>query len=65
MFLTPEVKKEIDDMTVYQLLQRWRFSPVGDAMFEGESGDYYKQKLKKLREELPEVYTNTSKRIGW
>lgn len=67
MDLTPEVKAEIDAKSYYDLLQRWRFSPCGDEMFQGESGKYWQLRMKELRS-LPggdEEHVRCSKAIGW
>ena len=39
MDMTPELKAEIDSQSFQDLLRRWRFSPVGDPIFQGESGE--------------------------
>jgi hypothetical protein len=65
MKLTPEVKTEIDERSYESLLRLWRFAPSGEPMFEGESGEYYKDRLAKLRSENPADAVAASARIGW
>lgn len=66
MFLTTAVKAQIDALTYEQLLEGWRHTPVGDPLFQGESGRYWGQRLRKLREQLGNAqHVAASKRIGW
>lgn len=51
MELTPELKTEIDAQSHYILLSRWRFAPVGDPMFQGESGEYWSKRMAEKRSE--------------
>ena len=67
MKLTSEVQSTIDALPYVRLLDRWRYAPIGDEMFEGESGDYWAQRTKELRA-LPggdALNTSCSKSIGW
>jgi len=64
MDLTPENKKTIDSMSYEQLLRRWRFAPAGDPWFQGETGDYWAERMKVLRRKGAD-HVKTSKRIGW
>ena len=67
MELTPEIKQRIDEMAYVDLLRRWRFAPAGDAMFQGEVGDYYARRMNELRGRLggAAMHTAASKEIGW
>jgi hypothetical protein len=66
MELTPEVKKRIDDMSYYDLLYGWRFSHAGNEMFQGESGQYYSERMFKMRDEISnDEHVRISKAIGW
>jgi hypothetical protein len=66
MELTPEVKALIDNSNYKELLTRWRFVTVGDAIFEGDSGKYYAQVMFKKRDELgPAGAAQVSKQVGW
>ena len=60
------LKTVIDKMTYAELLSRLRFAPLGDTIFQGEIGQYYKTVMKKRREELgDDEAAEISKRIGW
>lgn len=61
MKLSPEVKAEIDAMSRLEMASRWRFAPIGDTLFEGESGEYFDKRFKELGGFSPEI----SKKIGW
>jgi hypothetical protein len=63
--MTEEQKAWIDSASHEQLLSKWRFAPLGDPMFQGESGDYYAEALAKKRTEDPERHVRASKSIGW
>ena len=63
MKLTEENKRHIDSLSYEQLLSQWRFAPVGDQWFQGETGDYWGERMKKLKETVDHV--SVSKRIGW
>lgn len=59
-------KEWIDGSSVETLLRRWRFSPSGDHMFQGELGDYYKKVMFEKRDALPPGEAVTaSKNVGW
>jgi hypothetical protein len=65
MTLTPELKAEIDGMSVYVLLEKNRFSSIGDPLFQGESGEYCLKRLRELKDKDPEGFTSASKHMGW
>lgn len=61
-----KTKAAIDGMTYTDMLRRWRFALTGDPLFQGPSGDYYAERMKKIRAEIgPEEHTRVSKEIGW
>lgn len=62
MNLTPELKAEIDSKSYTELLRRWRHTPCGDTMFQGESGKYWGERLAELRNTVDHVAI--SKEIG-
>jgi hypothetical protein len=64
MKLTEEAKKYIDSLTYLQLLKKWRFSPVGDDWFQGETGQYWANRMKELVAQGVD-HTKASKIIGW
>ena len=66
MELTPEAKQSIDGMSYENMLRAWRFAPLGDPMFQGETGDYFAKKMSEKRAAITaEEHTAASKRIGW
>lgn len=65
MDLTSENKKHIDSLSHEQLLRQWRFAPIGDVWFQGETGKYWGERMKKLSEADPAGAVADSKRIGW
>ena len=52
MELTEENKKHIDSLSYEQLLTRWRFAPLGDLWFQGETGEYWGTVMEKKKKEL-------------
>jgi hypothetical protein len=58
--MTEEQKKQIDAMSQYEMCRRWRFSKVGDPLFQGEIGDYFSKVLKEKGGFTPEI----SKSLG-
>lgn len=65
MDLTPENKAHIDAMSHYGLLAKWRFAPLGDPWFQGETGKYWGEVMAKKRDESPGEAVSNSKSIGW
>jgi hypothetical protein len=64
--MRPEDKQWIDGATYEQLLQRWRFAPTGDEMFQDDTGDYYQRVMAKRKIEIgPEAAVQASKMLGW
>jgi hypothetical protein len=64
MNLTEKNKKHIDSMSYAALLSGWRFAPVGDTWFQGETGDYWAQRMKELRDQGVD-HVGASKELGW
>lgn len=58
------VKKWIDNATYEQLLQKVRFTPIGDPIFQGEVGQYFNEVMGKKRSEHKDP-VSASKKIGW
>ena len=66
MELTKDNKQHIDSLSYEQLLDRWRFSPLGDPLFQGETGEYFGSAMRKKKEAIGEAKAvNVSKEIGW
>ncbi|UCC41425.1 MAG: hypothetical protein JSV96_08405 [Candidatus Aminicenantes bacterium] len=63
MDLTSENKKIIDGMSYEVLLSRWRFAPIGDPWFQGETGDYWSERMHELREKGAN-HVAISKKLG-
>lgn len=64
--LTEELKRQIDAMDYENMMRDWRFAPVGDPMFQGDSGKYYSEVMRKKRKAISdEERVDVSKRIGW
>lgn len=61
-----EMKAWIDAASYEQLLDRWRFAPMGSPWFQGEIGEYYTRALGERRKAVGDgEHSATSKRIGW
>jgi hypothetical protein len=67
MKLTQELKEQIDSKSYEQLLSRWRHAPIGDPMFQDESGSYWGKRMNDLRSKPggDATHTAASKSIGW
>ena len=65
MNLTPENKAHIDGLDYESLLRSWRFAPVGDEWFQGETGVYWGKRMAELRSENAGRAVRASKNIGW
>ena len=67
MELTPENKETIDSYSYQQLLSQWRFAPVGNPWFQGETGDYWGKRMSELRSQPGgnDRHVAASKSIGW
>jgi len=67
MKLTPKNKAHIDALDYRALLYRWRFLPVGDPWFQGETGEYWAQRMWTMRAEPggAERHVSASTSIGW
>lgn len=57
MNLTPENKAKIDSRSYEQLLGLWRFAPLGDPWFQGETGEYWSKRMSD--------HVGASKHLGW
>lgn len=66
MDLTSANKAHIDSLSYKSLLSRWRFAPMDDLWFQGETGDYWGERMKELRNNMNNSeHVRTSKSIGW
>lgn len=64
MDLTAERKAHIDSLSYEQLLSHWRFAPVGDRWFQGETGTYWGERMAELRKQGAD-HVGASKALGW
>lgn len=62
--LTPKNKAYIDGLSYEGLLSHWRFAPVGDPWFQGETGEYWSKRMAELRDAGAD-HIGASKRLGW
>lgn len=65
MELTPDIKRQIDAMSLEDMLSKWRFSASGDEMFQGESGAYFSTRMFGLRDADNDAWVRASKSVGW
>ena len=64
--MTDVQKRWIDGASYEQLLRKWRFGPVGDPMFQGDTGDYYTKVLAERKAAVgQDAHVAASKRLGW
>lgn len=61
--MTPRQKEWIDNASYEQLLEKWRFAPLGDPMFQGDTGAYFSAVMAEKRNNCNHV--QASKNIGW
>jgi hypothetical protein len=59
--MTAEQKCLIDGMTQEELCRKWRFAAIGDPIFQDDTGEYFRQKLKEKGGFTPEI----SKKLSW
>ena len=62
--LTPQNKAHIAGLSYEGLLRKWRFAPVGDPWFQGETGDYWSKRMAELRDAGAD-HVGASKALGW
>lgn len=51
--------------TLRQLLEKWRFEPMGSPWMDGDVGKKISLRLVELRKEDPVEWTRASKQLGW
>jgi hypothetical protein len=62
----PKFKQWIDNSTYEEMLARFRFSPMGDPIMMGESGNYFTLVFMRKHNELTEdERVQISHRVGW
>ena len=64
--MTEPEKNWIDSSSYEGLLARWRNAPVGDPIFQGDTGKYYSKVMAHKRKQVGGAgAVAASKRIGW
>ena len=64
--MTEQEKEWIDNATIIQLLETWRFSPIGNLYFQDkERADYFRKVMTEKRNANPSGWVNASKILGW
>ena len=61
--MNEQTKKWIDNASYQDLIAKWRFAPIGDPMFQGETGEYYSKVMFAKKKECDHV--QASKNVGW
>ena len=65
MELTEENKAHIDSLNYESLLAHWRYAPAGDPWFQGETGKYWDERMRLVRDGLtPGEAVGISKKLG-
>ena len=63
MKLTEQNKGHIDGLSYDELLRHWRFASAGDPWFTDETGKYWAERMKELRDKGAN-HVGASKSIG-
>lgn len=59
--MTTEQKRQIDEMSHFEMARMWRHGKSGDPLFSGECGIYFRDRFFALGGMTPTL----SKSIGW
>jgi hypothetical protein len=62
--MSPEMKAKIDAMSLDEMLTLNRFAPIGHPIFLWDTGEYFLQRMNKLREADPAGWVAASKAAG-
>lgn len=55
----------IENATYEEMLRRWRFAPIGDPAFRGDTGKLFSKVLFEKRDKLsPDEQAQASKNVG-
>lgn len=65
MDLSDENKATIDAKSHYELLDHFRFAPTGDPWFQGDTGQYWQERMAEMRSKDPAGAVADSKALGW
>ena len=64
--MTEQDKNWIDGSSYEGLLARWRNAPIGDPIFQGDTGKYYGTVMAQKKQQVGAgAAVAASKRIGW
>lgn len=59
-----QLRNQIKSMSYKEMLRRWRYSLIGDPMFQGEVGFYFASQMNEKRDKLSHAeQVQTSKDI--
>jgi hypothetical protein len=64
MDLSEKAEKYIDSLSYEQLLHGWRYAKAGDQWLQGETGEYWGNRMAELRKNGAD-HVAASKAIGW
>ena len=64
MKLKIQLKTYIDSLEYIALLRRWRCLSMGDPLFQGESGAYFKKRMQRLEQADPDAAVKASRIVG-
>ena len=64
MKLTKENKHYIDSLSYEELLRKWRFAPSGNKWFQGETGEYWGNRMHEMKEKESNPAL-ISRKVGW
>lgn len=59
--MSEEEKKQIDEMSQYEMCYLWRFGKCGNKLLQGDTGKYFS----KIMKEKGGMTTEISKELGW
>lgn len=62
--LIPERKSVIDRLSLYRMLELWRFAPVGSFQIGDPTSDYFQRVMAMKREADPVGWTQASKALS-
>ena len=66
MDLTEDLKNQIDGMNYEAMMSKWRFAPIGDPLFQGESGTHFSKVIAEKRDKISDAErVEASKNVGW
>lgn len=64
--MTAKEKNWIDNASIYALLSKWRFSPIGSPYFQDrERAAYFQKVMTEKRNADNDAWVRASKDLGW